>query len=103
MNSVNFLRNDPWVTAASLEALAHDMRLLAGGSAPDLNEAPQIENWRLVRRSVFAMDGVMHGHPIIGEGHRALSSELFAFDPQRRWARTLSRYYVLGAQAAMEG
>lgn len=103
MSSANFLGQDPLLTAASLENLAHDLRLLAGGTHPDLDGAPRIEDWRLVRREAIAIDGVVQGHPIIIDGRRALSSEVFAFDPDRRWARTLSRFYVLGPQSRSDG
>nr|WP_245893353.1 hypothetical protein [Devosia naphthalenivorans] len=38
----------------------------------------------------------MFNHPDIGDGRSAVTSELFAIDPGRRWVRTLSRFYELG-------
>lgn len=80
--------------AASLRNLADDLE-----SIPDNLEAlpaVAINSWALVQRPVPCLMGRTLGHPSIGDGRPALSSELFYFDPQRGVARTLSRWYRLG-------
>jgi hypothetical protein len=43
---------------------------------------------------VPALAGFAIGHPILGT-QQITTSQLFAIDPNGRWARTFSRYYVL--------
>lgn len=82
--------------AASLRNLADDLE-----SIPDDVEAlpaVAINSWALVQRPVPCLMGRTLGHPSIGDGRPALSSELFYFDPERGVARTLSRWYRLGTR-----
>jgi hypothetical protein len=97
--AVNYLGADPEVTARTLEALAQDLRQLAGGWAPDtalLRDAPLLRNWTYTQRSTMTLIGSVYGHPSLLDGRRALTSGLFAIDGNRRWARTFSRFYALG-------
>ncbi|AWV14148.1 MULTISPECIES: hypothetical protein [Methylobacterium] len=61
----------------------------------DLHGAPRLERWRASTRSVRVLTGEVHGHPNFPDGRRITTSDLYASDG-RRWARTLSRYFVLG-------
>lgn len=92
---IDFLGADPYRTASMLEELARDLRRLAGGEHPDLATAPVLRNWHPASRQQMALEGVIHGHPRIGEGRTGLTSELFALAHDRKWARTLSRFYRL--------
>lgn len=97
--TVDFLGDDPHRLADRFQALADDLRRLAAGTLPSrgaLAEAPIIRNWGFVRRPVVALTGTTFGHPLIGEGNSTITSEIFAIDPERGWARTMSRFYVLG-------
>ena len=65
----------------------------------ELDVAPVLDNWSLgMTRKAPALTGTVSGHPKIKDG-MLHSSELMIIDPNRRWARTLSRFYVLGAKA----
>lgn len=104
-NGMDFLGNDPLKTADALERLALDMRMLAAGHLPDrkyISEAPLLHCWSAVQRPRFALSGTVYGHPAISDGRTAITSELFAINRQRQWARTMSRFYGLGP-ASMEG
>lgn len=97
--NVDFLGDDPHRLAERLQLLADDLRLLAAGTLPSsrvLREAPIIWRWGFVRRDALALAGTTFGHPLIAEGSPSMTSYIFAIDPDRRWARTLSRFYVLG-------
>lgn len=61
----------------------------------DLDAAPRLERWRSSTRQVRVLTGEVHGHPNFPDGRRITTSDLYASDG-RRWARTLSRYFVLG-------
>jgi len=61
----------------------------------DLQGAPRLERWRASTRQVRVLTGAVHGHPNFPDGRRITTSDLYASDG-RRWARTLSRYFVLG-------
>ncbi|MFC6747629.1 hypothetical protein ACFQFG_26030 [Methylobacterium persicinum] len=61
----------------------------------DLQGAPRLERWRSATRSVRVLTGDVYGHPNFPDGRRITTSDLYASDG-RRWARTLSRYFVLG-------
>lgn len=97
--NVDFLGDDPHRLADRLQSLADDLRLLAAGTLPPprvLHDAPIIRNWGFVRREALALAGTTFGHPVIAEGRPTVTSEIFAIDPGRAWARTMSRFYVLG-------
>ena len=64
-------------------------------AAEDLEGAPRLERWRASTRQVRVLTGEVHGHPNFADGRRITTSDLYATDG-RRWARTLSRYFVLG-------
>lgn len=83
-------------TIESLRALADDLeRLTMFQPNAELEAAPIIRNWSHTPRSVGALAGVVDGHPILGDKF-VVTSEVFAIDAQRGWARTLSRFYRLG-------
>lgn len=84
---------------ASLRRLADDLDRIAAGTAPtplDLHDAPLLVDWRFaISWSGLCLTGFAAGHPLLGS--RAIAtSHLWALDPQRRWARTFSRFYRLG-------
>ena len=85
--------------ADRLEQLARDIRSIAAGTGPlpsDLEAAPVLDAWELSWRPMTTMIGTLIGHPRLADGP-AHTTEIWAIDPHRRWARTLSRYYALGA------
>ena len=43
-----------------------------------------------------SLEGMAVGLPKVADGP-VYTTEVWIIDPKRRWARTLSRYYVLGA------
>ncbi len=75
--------------ADDLESIADDVEALP---------AVAINSWALSQRSVPCLMGRTLGHPSIGDGRPALSSELFYLDPERGIARTMSRWYRLGTR-----
>lgn len=82
-------------------ALARDLRRLAASTAPSpaaLAAAPVVSRWRVGIRPVPALIGRVDGHPLLPRGPLT-SSELVVVDRSRRFARTLSRWYVLGEPA----
>ena len=88
--------------ADRLERLARDMRSIADGSVPtdrDLEAAPIVDGWRYGYRSMTSIEGTSIGHPRLPDGP-VHTTEVWIIDPARRWARTLSRLYVLGAPLA---
>jgi hypothetical protein len=52
-------------------------------------------------RSVHALTGLVAGHPSIVNGRRALTSQVYAFDAERGFARTASRFFRLGRPFAL--
>jgi hypothetical protein len=82
-----------------LRRLADDLDRIAAGRAPtpaDLDHAPLLVDWRFALTwNGFCLTGFAAGHPRLG-ARTIATSQLWAFDPERRWARTLSRFYRLG-------
>ena len=79
--------------------LADDIeRLVANGgpTAADLARAPVIDLYRPAQRPTTALIGVIAGHPTVRNRHVAMTTEIFAIDPERGWARSWSRLYALG-------
>ncbi|WP_408735169.1 DUF6634 family protein [Muricoccus aerilatus] len=73
---------------------------MAEGTSPtpaDLHAAPVVDHWQWSSRTMRTVVGTVQGHPRLPDGP-VLTTELWAVDLERRWARTLSRYYVLGDQ-----
>lgn len=103
---ISFMGADPVATAETLEALAADLRKMASGRHPTaqvLAQAPLLRRWGFSRRPAACLQGRIHGHPIIGDTDFATTSELFAIDGERRWVRTMSRFYALGAAGVFGG
>lgn len=46
--------------------------------------------------AILALEGVVSGHPGIGDERRTRTSALVAFELTGAWARTISRFYRLG-------
>ncbi|HEY8361205.1 MAG TPA: DUF6634 family protein [Ramlibacter sp.] len=95
----HFLGNDPLKTAESLEQLANDLRRLAAGKEPSqeqVAQAPLLRQWCFHQQPRYVLMGTSYGHPQIADGKLIVTSEIFAVDAERQWARTLSRYYALG-------
>jgi hypothetical protein len=92
---------DPAATVGYLRALAADLEAMAVFTPrEELEDAPRLENWSIVTRPVTALKGLITGHPLLGDGRQAVTSEVYAIDASARWARTFSRFYALGARAA---
>lgn len=88
-------------SAAEIEKfsqLALDLKKLMVGEYPfdtELVQTPFIDQWSIIMRPVPCLFGVVQGHPRLGNGP-AVTSQLMFLDPDRQWARTHSRLYVLG-------
>lgn len=64
-----------------------------GGLSPaDLENAPILSDWSRVGLSLA---GVVTGHPKIEDGHYCITSAVLMIDPDKAWARTVSRFYIL--------
>jgi len=108
-DSVNFF--EPWLIddtrglAQRHLDLSEDLSLIESGFGPipeDFLETAHLDEWGVTRRTFTALEGTVSGHPELPIGDWIKTSELMAFGPERRWARTLSRYYTLGAPAEGE-
>jgi hypothetical protein len=91
--------------ADRLGRLAQDLEAIAKGMAPRpevLEAAPILDNWQFGQRSMITSVGALIGHPRLPDG-LCQTSEIWAIDQERRWMRTLSRFYVLGAERKGDG
>lgn len=80
-----------------LQRLADDLAGIVAGTGPtqaDLDGAVLLRNFRVAERSVPCLRGLAYGHPVLDTG-LVMTSQLYALDPEGRWARTLSRFYRL--------
>jgi hypothetical protein len=101
MNDFMFGRADAGETVATLRRLADDLEnLTMFVPSRQLDIAPRLENWTYGTRLTTCLGGEVTDHPVLGT-RPVLSSELFAIDPKRRWARTFTRFYVLGERAGL--
>ncbi|QNQ64443.1 hypothetical protein IB024_16655 (plasmid) [Brucella sp. 6810] len=84
----------------TLKALVCDLERLLNGEDPeqsDLADAPLIENWEFDRRHTTCLVGTFIAHPRLGRiVPNGITSELWYIDPERKYARTFSRFYRLG-------
>lgn len=69
----------------------------AGPSEADLIDAPIIDHWRALRSGsrTIVLWGNVSGHPVIGRDSTT-TSPLLGINVQSGWARTKSRWYILG-------
>lgn len=85
--------------------LAADLAGLAAGTAPDpavLADAPVLTDWRYSSFYGDLLIGRVSEHPHLADG-TIHTSEIIAIDPGRGFARTLSRWYVLGEPFLVPG
>jgi hypothetical protein len=86
-------------TVANLRALADDLERMAMFQPnAELEGAPTLHDWSAVRRPVGGLSGIVEAHPLLGT-RPVVTSEVFAIDRKRGWARTFSRFYRLGEAA----
>jgi hypothetical protein len=94
------LSNGSGNLAARLRALADDLVRIETGAGPEADElasAPLITGWRTVLSPHgLRLLGSVTGHPIVRDG-AAMTSQLWAADPNERWVRSVTRFYRLGA------
>lgn len=79
--------------------LAIDLDRVRNGTGPteaEIAGAPLLEGWYVGGRVEPALIGNVVDHPQV-DG-RAITSQLYLLDPDRRFARTLSRWYRLGQE-----
>lgn len=87
------------VTIEKLRRLTSDLSRIRSGRGPTRAEivgAPVLDWWAIGVRPAPCLVGAAHGHPILREQNRIVTSELFAIDTSRGFARTYSRFYKLG-------
>jgi hypothetical protein len=83
-------------TIERLRRLANDLKAVAEGRIEETS-AILMTSWSFGTRPAQCLVGYAVGHPSIGDGRRAITSEVYYVDPDRRLARTLSRWYSLGS------
>lgn len=87
--------------ADRFEQLATDLRRIANGEGPlpsELLAAPVLEGWQFRQHRAIHLTGICTGHPLLPDG-RVFTSDLKLLAPDKTWARTTSRFYVLGEPA----
>lgn len=68
-------------------------------TSSDLAIAPRLERWSTIQVSRSSrLRGDVTGHPILDD-QRIITSPLVVLDSNMQWARTTSRFYVLGEPA----
>ncbi|WP_199084643.1 DUF6634 family protein [Bosea sp. ASV33] len=80
-----------------LQALTDDLTDIVAGTRPtsqDLREAVVMRNFVIGQHQVPNLIGLADGHPRLGT-RLITTSQLFFVDPNRKWARTFSRFYRL--------
>ena len=86
---------------ARLRRLADDLEAIHRGGRPPrgtLRDVPVISDWRVYTHAVPCLAGLVTGHPKMGEARPAVTSQLWALDERRAYARTRNRFYRLGAR-----
>ena len=100
------------MTSKRMADLYRDFESFLKGGEPsgvELARAPVLDIWSTdvvehLGKSVVVLKGVVHRHPIKGDGDRVVTSPAVWLDRGKRWARTTTRLYVLdGAEILVEG
>lgn len=82
-----------------LEKLTGDLHSLRAGKAlseRQLGACPLLDQWSFGFLPAPCLVGTVYEHPALGNRSSIHTSELVLIDPNRRWARTWSRFYRLG-------
>ncbi|WP_146036455.1 DUF6634 family protein [Pseudotabrizicola formosa] len=81
------------------EFLAHVEDLISISPTEELlRDAPVLAKWCAVHFGGYPhLFGQVAGHPRLGDQRYIATSPYFQIDPSGTWARTWSRFYVLGA------
>jgi hypothetical protein len=90
--------------ARECRALAESLERIASGLEPtkeDLKNAPIIDRWSIVSRPAYALSGFTTNHPLLGN-RSVHTSQVYAISADGLWARTWSRFYLLGRGLADE-
>jgi hypothetical protein len=98
--TVLFPGDTPEHAIEKLRRLASDLARIRAGKGPtaaELENAPLLDGWSVVVRPAHCLGGAVRGHPRLGDRPLIATTEVFAIDPVRGWARTYSRFYALGA------
>jgi|UPI000831369D hypothetical protein len=88
-----------------MRTMCDDIDAVLAGLPPSvekLSQAPLIHQWKVVPYQSVCLAGFVSGHPRIRNGP-VLSSQVFMLDPERKWGRTISRFYRLGTPAEEGG
>jgi len=88
-----------------LENLTDDLRGLNQDKPPseqELRSCPLLDQWSFGFLPAPCLVGKVYQHPALGTLTNIHTSELILIDPERRWARTWSRFYRLGNQQLTE-
>jgi hypothetical protein len=99
---VQFFSEDPARLADAVARLAVDLSRITAGAAPtatDLQDSPLLDCWAPAVVALPVLAGTVQAHPLLGTRPLIRTSPLFVCDRERGWARTLSRFYRLGASA----
>lgn len=85
-----------------LKKLVQDLENIRNGQFPGkrtLVNAPTIDNWSVRYRNVPCLTGEISGHPEFGFVEHGITSNLWILAPHLNFARTMTRFYVLGRPA----
>jgi hypothetical protein len=98
MASVFPYDRDPIALVATLRRLADDLEqlLMFQPTQEQLDDAPLLTDWGVGFKELPCLIGNVSGHPLLPD-RWVRTSELFAMDPDMKWARTYSRFYRLAA------
>jgi len=81
-----------------LRTLSWDLAAIFDGAMPTLDQlrdAPVLRDYAFSEHRVSCIEGIVGGHPLLEDGRRIKTSQLFCVDPNLKWIRTLSRFYRL--------
>ncbi|WP_404555897.1 DUF6634 family protein [Bradyrhizobium niftali] len=84
-----------------LGKLTADLRRIRAGDGPSskvLEGCPLLDQWSIGFLPAACLVGAVYRHPLLGSRPSLYTSEIVFIDPSRRWARTRSMYYRLGAE-----
>jgi hypothetical protein len=104
--TIVFPGDDPATILAKARSLADDLARILSGDGPaadDLAGAPLLDHWAPGVRLDPCLFGSISRHPVIGNARHGRTTGVFAIDADAGWARSWSRFYVLGRRASGDG
>lgn len=95
-SETDFEVSSPAELITTYRRLADDLERVGRDGPESIAPEVSISDWMIAKRAVPILLGTVLGHPTVGDGRPAATTEIVYWDEHWQLARTLTRWYRLG-------